>query len=87
MTAMLLSETLSPFARADFEIRDINRIRAIRIGLASPETIRSWSHGEVKNPETIDYKTHKPKTDGLFCERIFGPHKDYECACGKFSGI
>jgi len=69
------------------EIRDINRIRSIRITLASPETIRSWSYGEVKNPETIDYKTYKPKADGLFCERIFGPTRDYECACGKFKGI
>ncbi len=86
-TPLVLDQPVSPFARADFEIRDINRIKAFRIGLASPETIRGWSHGEVKNPETIDYKTHKPKADGLFCERIFGPHKDYECACGKFSGI
>ena len=69
------------------EIRDINRIRSIRITLASPEVIRSWSSGEVKNPETIDYKTYKPKADGLFCERIFGPTRDYECACGKFKGI
>jgi len=66
---------------------DINRIGSIRIGLASPELIREWSCGEVKNPETIDYKTHKPKPDGLFCERIFGPTKDYECACGKYKGI
>jgi DNA-directed RNA polymerase subunit beta' len=73
--------------RREDEVRDINKIRAIRITLASPETIRSWSYGEVKNPETIDYKTYKPKTDGLFCERIFGPTRDYECACGKFKGI
>ncbi len=73
--------------RREDEIRDINRVRSIRITLASPDQIRSWSYGEVKNPETIDYKTYKPKTDGLFCERIFGPTRDYECACGKFKGI
>ena len=57
---------------------------AIRIGLASPETIRSWSYGEVTSPETINYRTFKPERDGLFCERIFGPVKDYECHCGKY---
>ena len=73
--------------RREDEIRDINRVRAIRIALAAPDQISSWSYGEVKNPETIDYKTYKPKNDGLFCERIFGPTRDYECACGKFKGI
>ena len=57
---------------------------AIRIGLASPEKIREWSHGEVKKPETINYRTLKPEKDGLFCERIFGPSKDWECHCGKY---
>ncbi len=57
---------------------------AIRIRLASPEKIRSWSHGEVRKPETINYRTFKPERDGLFCARIFGPTKDYECACGKY---
>ena len=57
---------------------------AIRIGLASPEEIRSWSHGEVKKPETINYRTLKPERDGLFCARIFGPIRDYECICGKY---
>ncbi|HXH82929.1 MAG TPA: DNA-directed RNA polymerase subunit beta' [Candidatus Tectomicrobia bacterium] len=57
---------------------------AIRIKLASPDKIRSWSHGEVKKPETINYRTFKPERDGLFCARIFGPTKDYECACGKY---
>src|SRR2546430_880191 len=57
---------------------------AIRIKLASPEKIRGWSHGEVKKPETINYRTFKPERDGLFCARIFGPTKDYECACGKY---
>ena len=57
---------------------------AIRIGLASPEKIRSWSYGEVKKPETINYRTFKPERDGLFCAKIFGPVKDYECNCGKY---
>ncbi len=56
---------------------------AIKIGLASPEMIRSWSFGEVKKPETINYRTLKPELEGLFCERIFGPTKDWECYCGK----
>jgi DNA-directed RNA polymerase subunit beta' len=60
------------------------QIGAIRLGLASPERILEWSHGEVKKPETFNYRTYKPEKDGLFCERIFGPTKDYECACGKY---
>ncbi len=60
---------------------------AIKIGLASPERIREWSHGEVKKPETINYRTLKPEKDGLFCERIFGPSKDWECHCGKYKKI
>ena len=60
---------------------------AIKIGLASPEKIREWSHGEVKKPETINYRTLKPERDGLFCERIFGPSKDWECHCGKYKKI
>src|SRR5699024_4368954 len=59
----------------------------MQIGLASPEKIRSWSYGEVKKPETINYRTLKPEKDGLFCERIFGPSKDWECACGKYKRI
>ena len=57
---------------------------AIRISLACPEKIREWSHGEVKKPETINYRTFKPERDGLFCAKIFGPVKDYECNCGKY---
>ena len=57
---------------------------AIKISIASPEQIRSWSYGEVKKPETINYRTFKPEKDGLFCARIFGPVKDYECLCGKY---
>ena len=60
---------------------------AIKIGLASPEKIREWSHGEVLKPETINYRTLKPERDGLFCERIFGPSKDWECHCGKYKKI
>ncbi|MDD6406146.1 MAG: DNA-directed RNA polymerase subunit beta' [Clostridiales bacterium] len=60
---------------------------AIKIGLASPEKIREWSHGEVKRPETINYRTLKPEKDGLFCEKIFGPQKDWECNCGKYKKI
>ena len=57
---------------------------ALRIGVASPKVIRERSHGEVKNPETINYRTFKPERDGLFCAKIFGPVKDYECNCGKY---
>ena len=64
-----------------------NNFSAIRIGLASPDKIREWSHGEVKKPETINYRSQKPEKDGLFCERIFGPTKDWECACGKYKKI
>src|ERR1700726_4199438 len=60
---------------------------AIRISLASPEKIREWSHGEVKKPETINYRTFKPERDGLFCAKIFGPVKDYECLCGKYKRL
>ena len=59
----------------------------ISIGLASPEKIHSWSYGEVKKPETINYRTFKPERDGLFCAKIFGPIKDYECLCGKYKRL
>ena len=59
----------------------------IQIRLSSSETIKAWSHGEVKKPETINYRTFKPERDGLFCAKIFGPVKDYECNCGKYKGI
>lgn len=64
--------------------KDPRTFTALRINIASPETIRSWSHGEVKKPETINYRTFKPERDGLFCAKIFGPTKDYECNCGKY---
>ncbi|MHC4260970.1 MAG: DNA-directed RNA polymerase subunit beta' [Planctomycetota bacterium] len=65
----------------------INDYGSVKISLASPEDIRSWSYGEVKKPETINYRTYRPERDGLFCERIFGPERDWECACGKYKGI
>src|SRR5947209_4395360 len=70
----------SPYDRANL-IADFD---SIRISLASPEKIRSWSHGEVTKPETINYRTFKPERDGLFCARIFGPTQDWECLCGKY---
>ena len=66
---------------------DINNFDAIEIGLASSKQIRSWSSGEVTKPETINYRTLKPEKDGLFCERIFGPTKDWECYCGKYKRV
>ena len=65
----------------------VENFDSIRIGLASPEMIRSWSFGEVKKPETINYRTFKPERDGLFCAKIFGPIKDYECLCGKYKRL
>ena len=66
---------------------DANRFEGMKISIASPEQIREWSYGEVKKPETINYRTLKPERDGLFCEKIFGPTKDYECACGKYKRL
>jgi DNA-directed RNA polymerase subunit beta' len=68
-------------------LSELQNFDAMRIKIASPEKIRSWSHGEVKKPETINYRTLKPEKDGLFCEKIFGPTKDYECSCGKYKRI
>ncbi len=65
----------------------VNDFGAVKISLASPHDIRSWSFGEVKKPETINYRTYRPERDGLFCERIFGPEKDWECSCGKYRGM
>jgi len=69
----------NPIKTTDFD--------AIKLKLASPQDILSWSHGEVTRPETINYRTQKPEKDGLFCERIFGPSKDWECYCGKYKKI
>ena len=66
---------------------ELNNFESIKIGLASQERIREWSRGEVKKPETINYRTLKPEKDGLFCERIFGPQKDWECHCGKYRRV
>ena len=79
----MMKDLLNPFKAFD-ELEDFD---AIRIGLASPEMIRSWSRGEVKKPETINYRTFKPERDGLFCAKIFGPTKDYECLCGKYKRL
>ena len=62
---------------------DVNQFEGLKIAIASPEKIRSWSYGEVKKAETINYRTLKPERDGLFCEKIFGPTKDFEGSCGK----
>ena len=77
-----MSETAS-----EFTYDRINDYAAIKISLAKPNDIRSWSYGEVKKPETINYRTYRPERDGLFCEKIFGPEKDWECACGKYRGM
>ena len=66
---------------------DVNTFDSVTIQIASPEVIRKWSHGEVRKPETINYRTLKPEKDGLFCERIFGPTRDWECNCGKYKRI
>ena len=63
---------------------EANKFKALKIGIASPDDIRAWSYGEVLKPETINYRTLKPERDGLFCEKIFGPTRDYECSCGKY---
>jgi DNA-directed RNA polymerase, beta'' subunit/160 kD subunit len=65
-------------------VLDVNFFDELRIGLATADDIRQWSHGEVKKPETINYRTLKPEKDGLFCEKIFGPTRDWECYCGKY---
>jgi DNA-directed RNA polymerase beta' subunit len=68
-------------------VLDVNNFDQLRIGLATAESIRSWSNGEVKKPETINYRTLRPEKDGLFCEKIFGPTKDWECYCGKYKRV
>ena len=66
---------------------DVNNFSQLKIGLATADSIRMWSNGEVKKPETINYRTLKPEKDGLFCEKIFGPTKDWECYCGKYKRV
>ena len=79
-----IKKFFTPQKRSSSEVADFN---SIGISLASPEKIRSWSFGEIKKPETINYRTFKPEKDGLFCARVFGPVKDYECVCGKYKGM
>src|ERR1700683_4958466 len=74
-------------ARELLGLEKVNQVEYVAISVASPEAIRSWSKGEVKNPETINYRTFKPEKGGLFCERIFGPTRDWECSCGKYKRI
>src|SRR5213595_1476562 len=74
-------------ARELLGLETVNLVDYVGITVAAPEAIRSWSKGEVKNPETINYRTFKPEKGGLFCERIFGPVKDWECSCGKYKRI
>ena len=69
------------------EVSEAQNFSSIKITLASPEKIKSWTYGEIKKPETINYRTFRPEKDGLFCARIFGPIKDYECLCGKYKTL
>jgi len=86
--AQEIRETQNMFRSSPFELTGpIADFDAIKIQLASPEKIRSWSHGEVTKPETINYRTFKPERDGLFCARIFGPITDWECLCGKYKSM
>ncbi len=86
-TAPTSAAAATAAARAVLGLEKTDVFDNVSIGVASPETIRSWSHGEVKNPETINYRTFKPEKGGLFCERIFGPVRDWECNCGKYKRI
>jgi len=81
---MRLDDLFSVRSSANANASQIRNLKAIQISIASPENIREWSYGEVKKPETINYRTFKPERDGLFCAKIFGPVKDYECNCGKY---
>jgi len=77
----------SAFPQQQERSRNAQSFEALKISIASPATIRTWSNGEVKKPETINYRTFKPERDGLFCAKIFGPTKDYECNCGKYKRL
>ena len=81
---MSLDDLFSVRSNANTGVTNIRNLKSIQITIASPENIREWSFGEVKKPETINYRTFKPERDGLFCAKIFGPVKDYECNCGKY---
>ena len=84
---MSLDDLFSVRSSANANASQIRNLKAIQSSIASPEHIREWSYGAVKKPETINYRTLKPERDGLFCERIFGPTKDWECHCGKYKKI
>ena len=81
---MSLDDLFTARGASTTNVTNIRNLKAIQISIASPEAIREWSYGEVKKPETINYRTFKPERDGLFCAKIFGPVKDYECNCGKY---
>jgi DNA-directed RNA polymerase subunit beta' len=81
------TSTTKETARELLGLDKVNQVEYVAISVASPEAVRAWSKGEVKNPETINYRTFKPEKGGLFCERIFGPVKDWECSCGKYKRI
>jgi DNA-directed RNA polymerase subunit beta' len=82
-----MSATANQSARELLGLERVNLVDHVALSVAGPESIRRWSKGEVKNPETINYRTFKPEKGGLFCERIFGPVKDWECSCGKYKRI
>ncbi|MDE2681911.1 MAG: DNA-directed RNA polymerase subunit beta', partial [Verrucomicrobiota bacterium] len=82
-----MSDTANQSARELLGLERVNLVDHVSLSVAGPESIRRWSKGEVKNPETINYRTFKPEKGGLFCERIFGPVKDWECSCGKYKRI
>jgi len=87
VNAPVSSGAATAAARAALGLEKAEAFDSVSIGIAAPDVIRSWSHGEVKNPETINYRTFKPEKGGLFCERIFGPVRDWECNCGKYKRI
>lgn len=84
---MNISQVAKNLLKGEYDLSDVNNFERIKISLASPEQIRSWSSGEVKKPETINYRTLRPEKEGLFCEKIFGPVKDWECHCGKYKRV
>ena len=79
-----MKKDLKDLFKNNSDISEAQNFNSIKITLASPEKIKSWTYGEIKKPETINYRTFRPEKDGLFCSRIFGPIKDYECLCGKY---
>ena len=82
-----MADNINTFKEQAAKMGQVNSFGAVSINVASPDVIRSWSFGEVKNPETINYRSFKPEKGGLFCERIFGPTRDWECNCGKYKRV